>query len=484
MSFIPFLLIYLVLPISTNEASASDALKQLNVWVKPNAISGGFSVQVQGQLNSTWNGKCIQTKNKKQCKKLHTFGEYQDAFTLEYTFDDASSFEFGVPTVSSNGGRANAMVTDFSTDVEERRGEIHIEHSCTRLTKSEIKTRAGKTTGDDISIISLKYVVAKDNVFEMSWRKICGYGEHEALDYGIELSGGSARSLRYVGKGRNKSPKIIVAPDATSTRVYFRAEGGAGIPRFDDPFVKTEIPPRMKGNEDAVATVSTFVRGWEASDTGAKFVVLYGCSSRGRVDVRSTIALPPYNNVTMIWTKDCGGGLEPSLMIRNVAKKLNRQEGGSIISNGVTGASFGRASQLARENSVQHSTIRMRFNVVIREGVNLGVASIESSDDGTVRPRVWIEDGSSVMVEASCKRIGEAHIYVTLPIQDRVPAEWAFYKRCNGPQNSPRNLRVIAGALILISAVFLILYRVVKAVPIKPALRKSVRFERVDSRAE
>ena len=466
------------------KVNAVDPLSQLNVWSKGSSVVFASSIQVQGKLNNTWNSTCVVNaanegdNNPKKCGDLHTLGIYSDTLNLEYTFEDASLFDFGVPTVSVMGGRAEANVIDFSTDVEERRGEIHIEHDCQPLTLEQISARKRLFRGDtaalrraDTSLIRLSMTVAKGSILELGWKKVCGHGIHHALDYGIEMSSGGTRSLR----SETNPDRVVVGPDATTTRVYLRTENGAGAPRFRRPFV-TAL--------DNGPEVGAVVRSWETFETGAKFIVLYACNGRGRSGMKAMIALPPFDNVTMLWTKDCGGGVEPSLSVRSrsIGDKM-------LVEKGVTVSAFTIGAQPNKENTITRASQRLRFYVSKRDGVTIGVASVGSSDDSITRPRVWIEriiDTTVVVIEARCRKVGEAHITVTLPVQDRVPIEWAFYRRCVMRHNTIGNTLSVVGGLVLIGAVLIILAKVVRAVPAskQPLLRKAVRFERVENRAE
>ena len=468
---------------SLAKAEAVDALSQLNVWSKGDSVVSPSSIQILGKLNSSWNSTCVLDAAKrgeeppKTCGDLHTLGIYIDTLTLEYTFEDASLFDFGVPTVTMIGGRAEAKVIDFSTDVEERRGEIQLEHECRPLTPAQIAERKQQFRGDtaalrraDTTLIRLRMSVTKETTLELGWNKVCGHGPHHALDYGIEMQSGSARSLRSATKPED----VVVGPDATATRVYLRTEHGAGASRFRRPFV-TALNDRPE--------VGAVVRSWETFETGAKFMVLYACNGRGRTGMKAMIALPPFENVTILWTKDCGGGAEPSLSVksRNIGSQM-------LVEKGVAVSSFATGAPAVQENTLMRGSSKLRFDVSMRDGVTVGVASVESSDSAVIRPRVWIErsvGATVVVVEARCRKVGEAHITVTLPVQDRVPVEWAFYKRCAMRHNPTGQTLSIAGGLVLVGAVLVILGRVVRAMPAKqPMLRKAVRFERVESRTE
>lgn len=472
------LVTFLLLTISEARVKVDHqrALRELSVWLRGDTVTAPTTIQLGGHLNRTWNGTCAVSGGR-HCTPLHVFGIYSDVLSLSYTFEDASAYDFGVPIVKPIGGRATASVTDFNTDVEERRGEVSIEHQCKRLSAKEATDRARRFRGDiaalrraDTTLVSFTLPVARSARLELAWKKVCGHGPHHALDYGVTLPDQSARSLRTA-----KSPgTVVVGPEATATSVWLRTERGAGAPRFRQPYVRVE-----GGDGD----VSAIVRAWTPGSRGARFVVLYGCGARGRVIIRGTIALPPFDNATFAWTKDCGGGAEPTL-------RVTSGQFGAVVRGGAAETVFQRESRASGGNTLSHDNVRVTFAVTGREGLNVGTASVESSDEAVVRPRVWVERNGGgaaaavVVVLVRCRRVGEAHLRITLPVQDRVPAEWSFYKRCVGPQRVGGSRLHAAVALILIGAVLVILGRVVQAVPGKNAARKAVRFERVETRTE
>lgn len=465
----------------------ADALSQLVVTVKSKSIfTQGPSIFTQGKLSPKWNSTCLVALSPKsklnKCVPLHTLGIYTDVLTIEYTFEDASLYEFGKPLLSTKGGRAQGIIDDFSTDVEQKRGEVRIEHRCRRLPAKEETERARRFRGDiaalrraDTSLVALRMQVTRGAWVVFGWQKVCGHGKHHALDYGVELRGGTARSLREV-------PDIsatVVGPDSTTTRVYFRAERGAGAPRFSTPHVS--VRQATGAGEDEEAAIDADVRAWETSLSGARFVVLYDCGGPGRAVVHATVAIPPFDNVTMAWTKDCGGGAEPSLRV--VATQGLPSD--SVAARGTASTAFHVDAHATRANTVLHEDEVVAFAVETRPGVHIGAPSVDAADRSVLRPRLHrrsisymrsVGNKRAIVIALRCRKVGLARLRVTVPVQDRAPTEWVFFKRCLGPQEMPpvQPYMFFSGGLILV--VLFIISRIVCADPGKPR----VLFEKVE----
>lgn len=447
-----------------------------------------------GKLNNTWNATCLARLTSKsrlsECGDLHTLGIYNDVLILEYAFKDASLYDFGKPVILHKGGRAKVILDDFQTDVEQKRGELTLIHNCRPLPHRELVARQRKFRGQiaamrraDTTVVSLRLRISRTQYINFGWQKVCGHGRHHALDYGVVLRGGSVRSLRDVNDGT----KIVIGPDGTSTRVYLRTERGAGAPRFQRPVVDVapdiDADPNSNADTDTDASIDAVVRAWETRPVGAGFVVLYECGGPGRAIVTAKIPLPPFDNVTMAWTKDCGGGPEPSLSISVAAGLPN----GVVAEAGIVHRKYRPDVAPSDANIAVHDAETIQFHIVTSPNVHIGAPSVDAIDTGVVRVRLRGSAGGytknvngkrNLIIDLHCRHIGQSRIRVAIPVQDRAPTEWLFFKHCVGAQEAPPVHQGLFFASGIMLAVVFLLSRVVYAMPRKDGIRKVVRFQR------
>lgn len=452
------------------------AMKPLN----PARNALGPEIMSRGSLVPSWNASCLQKPGGK-CDGLYHLDTYEDDMVFEYMFKEASLYEFGVPILSSRGGRAQPAVEDYSTDVEQGTGEIRVWHNCARISEEAVQERSRMVGGNiqkleemDTSYVTMTLKLRADVSVTVGWRKVCGYGTRKHLDYGIEVAD-SARSLRIQGRG------VKVGPEAVSSRVFLRATGRVPAPHFLTPTVTAVHDPTS-----GLPVVVPLLRGWEGDASGAWFYVLYGCESLGVGTITATIALPPFKDVSMTWEKDCGGGLETSL---NVVGDIKDRRSGIIV-QGRAVNEFAREALVGDDNRVPHSADSVSFFVSAREGISIGPPSASSNDGrivlaeivGSLREGGTLgENEKRIDIRVRCRKVGDVRVTVTVPVVDRVAAEWIFYKQCFGPQDERRSSRplwLFIGAIVVLW-VLIVLQKVSNAVPQKSGLfaKKTTRFE-------
>lgn len=448
--------------------------------VNPASNPLGPEIMTKGVLAPSWNASCLE-KAGDICNGLYHLDIYEDDMVFEYMFRDASLYEFGVPVLSSRGGRAQPQVEDYSTDVEQGTGEIRVWHNCARISPASVSERSKMVRGNvqkleqmDTSVITMTLRLRADATVTVGWRKVCGYGARKHLDYGIEVQD-SARSLRVATRG------VKVGPEAVSSRVFLRATGREPAPHFLPPFV---LSPRDAAS--GLPVVVPLLRGWEVDASGARFDVLYGCESLGVARVSARVPLPPFDDVTMTWEKDCGGGVEGSLQV--VADVGGRRLG--VVVQGRAVGEFAPEAAGGEANTVPHRADSVAFLLTAREGTSVGAPSASSGDGRVVLAEIGgdLRDGGTlgenekrIDIRVRCRKVGDVKVTVTVPIVDRVAAEWVFYKQCFGAQGARRSSRplwLFMGAIVVLW-VLMVIQKVSNAVPQKTGLftRRTARFD-------
>ncbi|GAB0495250.1 hypothetical protein MMPV_006549 [Pyropia vietnamensis] len=390
-----------------------------------------------------------------------TEGIYADRMSFQMVlsrqvFDHLNS---GTPAVTVSGGNAHPSLDHWNLDPEGLTGAFTILYRCAAGTPGAVST------------IGLAFGLSPSVVVRLRWVKRCGGGPNTLVDIlyadddGQEMPFGETK---VVGQ-----PAILttIGPMESATRVMLHLRSPAQTLDYAVPTV-TSSDSSILGVELRGGPVVT--AGTLSADAPAELRVLYTCVRSGEADVSLRLRIPPWDDLTARWQKDCGGSVPFGLDVRLVA-------GGGVpadalvMEGGVVQPAFAvdentSTPALGADSGAYHTfpaaVTEVTF-VLTNNGAHLHlasvaltvadphvlVASVEAPSSrgsaglfGLGGPPylgpsgVVLERGDSarLKVRLVCIRAGPATVLITLPSMAYAHVEWGFVKVCDAPTRSVR----------------------------------------------
>lgn len=432
----------------------------------PTGHSYNNTIVMAGQVQPQWSSQCWKSKDS-GCNPRFV-SEFADQLLFEFSYDSMKNFHFLYPSIKTSGGRATAEIMDYSHDMEERNGEVTIRHTCGK------PTRQSREESD----VELLLPLTTEIVLKIGWIKICGFGEHERLDYGIvsRQVGNKDGHLSLKGVGDEDVP--IIGPAVLSTRVYLKHDEDDYSQRFSTPAVELTEMPKAIGKQRASEGLSVDLKGSGFGDivlgkTASVFDVFYNCHRQGLWKVEAVVDIVPFKSIEMKWIKDCGGGLERRI---NVGTKAD--EGvADVVSDGVTLGRFGSRAKGSDKGMVsgKGSGTKVFFlwttgGSRYLGGLSIGGISAHSYNDRIGKAEVasvnkfyerapWGiagigEEGEIISgevkrmigVRVMCRRKGKVKIGVRISVHDRQGIDWWFFNECDNEGRGKEQGRMYATA--------------------------------------
>lgn len=439
------------------------SLKQFSVALKVRTGQDVFkdsSILQNGVMNEKWGPKC-GVNLLHPCRPI-TFDKYVDELTLGFSYTNISLYRFMKPTVNASQGRARPIVSEFAHDDEEGSGDITIWHNC----------GVSAERGNDVSRIALSFYIRANTAVHLSWRKVCGSGEHSRIDYGYKAERSSQNRgivfLSLKGSAESHSELVTFGPRILSTRLYMRLLDEDYSQQFTRP--RVGVYHALAGHEAAEGRkMSTEMRGAShggmmRGTTETVFDVLYTCDGPGLWRVKLEVGVTPFEVIEMEWLKDCGGGTEHGVSVANDPHPIRadivregatlpayaREAGGPPPKGGDKNAVWGRGGG----NKIFFLIVDGRAWKAGEGGIAVGEVVAHSEDEriGTARighpdevyGSMWtgykpvLEDGEVVTrrvrrllrIRVDCLKQGWTRIAVRIAVRDRHPIEWWFWNEC------------------------------------------------------
>lgn len=409
-------------------------------------------------------------------------GVYADRMSFQMVlsrqvFDHLNS---GTPAVTVSGGNAHPALDHWNLDPEGLTGAFTILYRC-----------AAGTPGA-VSIIGLAFGLSPSVVVRLRWVKRCGGGPNTLVDLRYADDDGQEVPFGETGVAGGATNLTTIGPMESATRVMLHLRSPAQTLDYAVPTV-TSSDSSILGVELRGGPVVT--AGTLSADAPAELRVLYTCARSGEAGVSLRLRIPPWDDITAMWKKDCGGGAPPGLDIRLVV-------GGGVpadalvMEGGVVQSAFAVDENTSTPASVVGSGAYHTFPAAVTEvsfvltnnGAHLHLASVAltvadphvlfasveapSSRGSTgflglgglpyLGPSgVVLErgDAARLKVRLVCIRAGPATVLVTLPSMAYAHVEWGFVKVCDAPTLSVQGgggLRT-AGGVAKMLAVLVIL---------------------------
>lgn len=371
---------------------------------------------------------------------LFRHDEYSDRISFEFFFGTFPKYDISKPTCTvSDSSIANPKVIEFQIDSEERSGSFSIVYDCHRHpTSSELK---------NVTVSVIVPVVTGLSVL-FSFRKTCGGGEHNFLEFGYyEESQNAASEVSRVSFSRAKNTHRV-GPHVVSTKLFLHLHHPAGSQEF------FHITTNTSSNDLTISTRGPTFGGVLRPPESAIIHILYDCRGKGEVEVSIAIPIYPFHALTASWIKDCGGGIAEGLNVGSSAQQLN-----DIVHAGVSTDRWALALQTSSERidseaPVINSSIRWKDIWLANDGIPVHLAppiitlekpymlnviflptfksrrNLFSPQQGGLMPT-----GANLRLRLQfiCTRKGRSLVIVTFPIKSFSNVDFGLVKECRAP---------------------------------------------------
>lgn len=209
------------------------------------------------------------------------------------------------PVITSTEGRAHPKILDYRHELDASKGGFAISYMCSPPTDPDSRNEEVQ--------MSLSWTMPNGDTIQAKWRKVCGGGRLEDIVFGYRDHRNAIVPFNGDGThGADRDVGLEVSPHDKSTVFAIQLGGRVRSLDFMAPHVTSSKP------EDAGFTV----RGARTNTTlsvadgdTSEISVMYDCKTTVRADFQITIGIPPWNNLTASWTKDCGGNIPRSLIV-------------------------------------------------------------------------------------------------------------------------------------------------------------------------
>eukprot|EP00168_Porphyra_purpurea_P019634 TRINITY_DN7912_c0_g1_i1.p1 TRINITY_DN7912_c0_g1~~TRINITY_DN7912_c0_g1_i1.p1 ORF type:complete len:435 (+),score=132.23 TRINITY_DN7912_c0_g1_i1:358-1662(+) len=212
----------------------------------------------------------------------------------------------GIPDVQGAGGNAHPAVDHYNLDAEGLTGAFTVLYRCAAGTPGAATT------------VSLAFGLSPTVVVQLRWVKRCGGGPNSLVDLryadddGEEVAFGAAGADAAAGAAN----VTTIGPMESATRVLVHLRAPAQTLDYAAPSVTSSDSAGLGVELRGAPVVRA---GTLSADAPAELRVLYTCHRPGESTVTLRLRIPPWDDVTAAWHKDCGGGAPPGLDVRLVA---------------------------------------------------------------------------------------------------------------------------------------------------------------------
>lgn len=287
----------------------------------------------------------------------------------------------------------------------------------------------------------------------IQWQKACQSGVNSNMLFGYISDTADADHHQF---GHDTAALLTVAPSDVSTECFLKLDQVGAQQVFLAPLVTTSdesiVSVALRGNHPAGGVLE----GLQQS----RFQIGYLCHGQGKATIRTSIAIPPFQNVSAMWSKDCGGSVATKLQ---VGSKL---DGFDIVDDGKPTPRYMVAVEnIGTEHSEEHRHLpdnETEWVFYIKNDNDLSgspmdaalhvsrvLATIENPKvlfsqspkamelvqhewRVTTRSTYALAAGHSlkVVMPMVCKNVGESRVLITLPVLGHQELEFGVAKEC------------------------------------------------------
>lgn len=394
-----------------------------------------------GQFEHCPKSSAVSSLSKEDEENCYVDGPYMDRIAFQFSFlPNTPGYQIAEPQVQTTADSGIApSIHEFHSDRTTGSGAFSILYGC-------------KRDAQEKSYLSLRMQVTKDRSVEVIWTKACGRGRFEHMHFGFTAHDQSIILFNADGTyGTDEKRTLDVGPLDTTTELVMQLTPPAQQLDFLDPQVSSD-------SEDVIVTLRGAISGGTAnSDKATKFSVLYDCpKSVPSAQIRFTVAIPPWDNVTATWRKDCGGAHSQALVIgtgNSGPSSYDVMQGGELRPEFNVGAGahiddvdehtyvvpgdsnqkrfYFMNSDDTSDIQIQTISTTMSDPDVVAAYVATGTFGNFISADGATIER---QKTKSLLLHFMCKTDGKSLVLVTLPTLRYKTIEFGFIKECFAPK--------------------------------------------------
>lgn len=456
---------------ANNDTNAFMAFKLLQLSESDSKSDGGFRLVTLfengafvGPFAEAPTSTNIDAISSSETERWYLDNAYNDriSFKLDYT-PDSTDYKISEPTiaVTSDSG-IKPQVQDFQNDPENGDGSFTVVYRCL-------------ADGPEESYISLHLPVTGSHSVDTAWKKVCGRGRYEHVEFGFISHNMETVLFNKDGTyGTEEQKALEVGPLDTSTELSMKLVSPAYTLDFGDPYVASDSSYVSANLRNTVAG------GTVNSDTATKFSVVYECHATETANIMFSVAIPPWDNITVSWRKDCGGRHSQSLLIgTNGPGTVDVIHDGELNSEyNITDASYiGDVQGSVKE--IPGNVDYKRFYITNSDDtseIQIQTPSMTMSDPGVVTTLVetpMVASSSyisatgatierkttkSLYLHFICKKEGMSLILVTLPVLRYKNIEFGFLKQCFAPKVHRQSGFLQTAGSLMAAIFFLVLF--------------------------
>eukprot|EP00177_Eucheuma_denticulatum_P008787 GFKZ01015962.1.p1 GENE.GFKZ01015962.1~~GFKZ01015962.1.p1 ORF type:complete len:592 (+),score=79.64 GFKZ01015962.1:329-2104(+) len=449
-------------PDSDSNSTAPDSpMASLYVFMSKPGLGSSIATSVfkESHLVAPYNSCRLATGDSTRLdEKSDCFidDEFNDRVTFEiiYRVHPAAiqkSFDNHPPALLMLGDSAQNAESNISSTVVEladSTAKIFVEYRC----------RSGKN--GEISLqLRLQIADGETNVLEIFWKKKCQSGPNSAMEFGYVVQDKDTGEQEHHEFPTEADAPYIVAPGDVSTEMYLKLTVPGAQQTFLAPFVYPRDPDIVTVSVRGNHPKGGVLQGLQASTIQLN----YECAMKGSSDVLVSVGIPPFNNVTTTFEKECGGNIASQLRIGN-------EEGGSdIVDQGKPTSKYmvsidhigtehseehlhlpGNQSDwtiflsnadgdgdgaVAKDSAVYLGRIGVtveKHDVIAAVTPSLSVrGSLGWRDAGNLGSELYPGDNVRLSFHFACKRKGESRLLITIPLRDYDNLEFGIAKECD-----------------------------------------------------
>lgn len=355
-----------------------------------------------------------------------------------------------------------------SADSEITQNEVMASTSTAKMTVSYFCKK------DSDALISLRLKLqfgdGDENIVPIVWTKQCASGVNSQVEFGYAVDDENSGEQKRHPFGSEDDP-YVVSPSDVSTEVYAKLQKAGAQQEFLAPLVSSEDPEVVKitvrGNHPNGGTL----KGLEVT----LFQISYECLTKGSAKIFVSVGIPPFQNLTATWEKDCGGRMASKLSVGTAEGSSDIVDMGKPTPKYMVGI-----ENIGTEHSEEHLHLPGnqsdwmfymkygdsdaergvakdyalhigRIGVTVEHPEVIAASTPRLSAPGTIGWREMtnaensLQPGDKLRVSFhfACRKVGESRLLITVPILDYDTLEFGIAKECDHAGTAHRSKQFV-----------------------------------------
>lgn len=376
---------------------------------------------------------------------------YNDRIAFQFRYDLDMKYSIAKPTLSVATGSGIKPKMEFQIHPDSGVGTLTIFYHCVRGNPGPM-------------IIGFNMPVTGQHNVETAWIKECGQGRFEYIAFGFLDHESKFVSFNADGTyGDDEHKKLEVGPIDSSTDLKAVLRQPATNLNFLEPYVMSDSA------DISVKLRTTVSAGSFGSQIETRFTILYECEGKTTGNVKFTVGIPPWENITATWRKDCGGSESQALLIGTTGEgSFDVMQDGQLkseydVADSITTGTIGshlkvlppkvHSQKFYLTNSDSTSDIHLQKISITLEPSSVMKVLVGNDAKGGLGGTGGVlerDSAKALTLYFVCEQVGRSAVLVTLPTIRYKNVEFGFVKECNGAPKiySHSGFMQTAGSLI------------------------------------